>query len=143
MRYLWRHGCCYICKKQNNYRLSKYIGVEEVKDNNNHYTGKKIVIYTITKKIMAHVSGAKGSSMVKVFGTDINYDKTILLTKSEFFFIDKPAKYYEVVPLLITQWNVMLKLLMKFSSLLKRLVLMKITIKNKIKKSFKVFDKQT
>ena len=91
------------CKKQNNYQLSKYIGVEEVKDNNNHYTGKKIVIYTRTKKIMAHVSGAKGSSMVKVFGTDINYDKTILLTKSEFFFIDKPAKYYEVVPLLITQ----------------------------------------
>lgn len=86
-----------------------YIGEEKVKDDNNHYTGEKVVVYSKAKSIKAHVSGAKGSSMVEVFGTDISYDKTILVTKNEFkssgitensvFFIDTPVKYEDSTPL--------------------------------------------
>ena len=88
-----------------------YVKTEKVLDSNNPElkTGEKRVVYTKAIKIKAHVSGAKGSSMVEVFGTDISYDKTILLTKNEFaksginensvFFIDTPVKYIDNVPL--------------------------------------------
>ena len=58
---------------------------------------------------MGHISGARGSSQVEVFGTDINYDKTILLTKNEFkatkinensvFFIENKVAYEDNFPL--------------------------------------------
>lgn len=92
-----------LAKNKQTISYLNFIRTEKVKDDNNHYTSEKIVIYTKAKQIKAHVSGAKGSSMVEVFGTDISYDKTILLTKSEFkatkitensvFFIDTPVAY--------------------------------------------------
>lgn len=72
-------------------------------DSNNHYTGESRVEYYTAQYFYAHISGARGSSQVEVFGTDISYDKTILLTKSEFtklgfdentvFFVDKKLQY--------------------------------------------------
>lgn len=86
-----------------------YVKVEDVEDENDFLTGEQKVIYTRAKKLKAHISGAKGSSMVEVFGTDIAYDKTILLTKSEFktsgidensvFFIDIKPVYKNETPL--------------------------------------------
>ena len=85
-----------------------YKSVEKVKDENNYYTGEKKVLYSERKSIMAHVSGARGSSMLETFGTDISYDKKILLTKREFvasgitensvFFIGIPPKYDNGTP---------------------------------------------
>ena len=86
-----------------------YKNDEDVKDEDGNLTGEKQVTYYPLKKIKAHVSGAKGSSMVEVFGTDVSYDKTILFTKSEFlqtginentvFFIDKKPAYKDGTPL--------------------------------------------
>ena len=61
-----------------------YVGVEDVKDDDNNLTGETRVIYGKRYPIKTHESGAKGVSQVEVFGTDISYDKTILLTKDEF-----------------------------------------------------------
>ena len=86
-----------------------YLRNEKLLDSNGRKTGEKKVIYTKAKKIKAHVSGAKGSSMVEVFGTDISYDKTVLITRKEFagsgitensvFFIETPVKYDNGTPL--------------------------------------------
>ena len=86
-----------------------YVGVERTRDVNNNLTGEKQVVYTKAKTIKAHVSGARGSSMLEVFGTDISYDKSILLTKQEFadsgitensvFFIDVEPSYKNGTPL--------------------------------------------
>lgn len=86
-----------------------YVSEEKAKDSDGNYTGEAIITYTRPRMFMGHISGAKGSSQVEVFGTDINYDKTILLTKKEFiktkinensvFFIDKKVKYDGTTPL--------------------------------------------
>lgn len=86
-----------------------YRGKVDVVDSDGFKTGEKQIAYTRPVKIKAHVSGAKGNSMVEVFGTDISYDKTILLTKSEFtrsginensvFFVDTPITYLDGLPL--------------------------------------------
>ena len=86
-----------------------YKETENIIDSEGNLTGEKKVVYSPKKDIKAHVSGAKGSSMVEVFGTDISYDKTILLTKQEFvnskidentvFFIDVKPTYDDGTPL--------------------------------------------
>jgi len=86
-----------------------YLGTEDLLDSKGFLTGEKKVKYTPSKQIKAHVSGAKGSSMIEVFGTDIAYDKIILLTKKEVadygitentvFFIDVQPAYENGVPL--------------------------------------------
>lgn len=86
-----------------------YVKNDEVLDEEGFKTGEKKVVYTRPQKIKAHVSGAKGSSMVEVFGTDISYDKTVLIDKADFvkakinensvFFIDTAVKYEDSVPL--------------------------------------------
>ena len=92
------------------FKYLNYIGEEKAKDSQGlYYTGETIITYTRPKMIMGHISGARGSSQVEVFGTDIKYDKTILLTKKEFeqtkinensvFFIDKKVAYENGVPL--------------------------------------------
>lgn len=80
-----------------------YKGEEAYVDEHGFKTGEKIIAYYPLVKIKAHVSGAKGSSYIEIFGTDVSYDKTILLTKAEFvrygitentvFFIDIYPKY--------------------------------------------------
>jgi len=86
-----------------------YVSKVKAKDEDNNDTGEYINSYTRPKMIMGHVSGARGSSQVEVFGTEINYDKTILLTKNEFkktkinensvFFIERNVAYENNVPL--------------------------------------------
>lgn len=80
-----------------------YKGQVAVEDENHKLTGEKTIEYSTLKKIYAHVSSAVGSSQVDSFGTEINYDKTILLTRDEFeetqinensvFFLDKKPEF--------------------------------------------------
>ena len=87
-----------------------YIGTQDVKDDNDNLTGEKTIVYTAKYPIRTHISGARGSSQIETFGTDVNYDKTIIITKDEFnrykitentvFFVDtkdKNAYDYRVV----------------------------------------------
>lgn len=86
-----------------------YIGEEKVKDSDGYYTGETTISYTRPKMFMGHISSAKGSSQVEMFGTEISYDKTILITKELFkktkitensvFFIDKKVEYEDTTPL--------------------------------------------
>lgn len=61
-----------------------YKGKENYLDSNGKKTGEKKVSYYPLKKLKVHVSGAKGSASIEVFGTEINYDKSVLMTRSEF-----------------------------------------------------------
>ena len=80
-----------------------FLGEEEVKDSQGNYTGEKIIKYKPKKVFEAHISGARGSSESEVFGVKIDYDKSFILTKSEFaklgitensvFFVDIKPKY--------------------------------------------------
>ena len=84
------------------YGLNFY-GMIKVVDTSGFYTGETKVSYGKAIEFEAHISGARGSSQSEIFGTDISYDKTIVITKQEFdeygfdentvFFIDKPVEY--------------------------------------------------
>jgi len=86
-----------------------YKGTEDVLDNEGYKTGEKKVKYSPVIVFRASVSGAKGSSQVEIFGTDISYDKTISMSRNLFeklkfdentvFFIGVPAKFDNGTPL--------------------------------------------
>ena len=86
-----------------------YKGEEKVKDSDDNYTGEVKIAYTKPIMFMGHISGAKGSSQVAIFGTDIAYDKVLVITKAKFerlkitensvFFIDKKPNYDGTNPL--------------------------------------------
>lgn len=80
-----------------------YKGIAKATDISGNYTGDETIIYDNPQEFMGHISGARGSSQVEMFGMDVMYDKTILITKAEFnklqikensvFFIDKEPVY--------------------------------------------------
>ena len=84
-------------------------GEEKVVDSDGNYTGELAIAYTKPIMFMGHISGAKGSSQVEIFGTDIAYDKVLLITKAKFkrlkidensvFFIDNKPSYEDGSPL--------------------------------------------
>lgn len=86
-----------------------YKGEEMAKDGNGNYTSETIISYTKPIMFMGHISGAKGSSQVEMFGTDEMYDKVLVITKAKFerlkitensvFFIDTKPKYDGTNPL--------------------------------------------
>ena len=61
-----------------------YTGEEKVVDEHGNYTGEITIAYTKPIMFMGHISSARGSSQVEMFGTDIKYDKTLVLSKAKF-----------------------------------------------------------
>ena len=98
-----------LIRNQTKIYYLNYKGQENVTDSEGYLTGEKKIVYKPKQELKAHVSGARGSSMIEVFGTEIVYDKTILVTKEVFdrtgitensvFFIDKKPTYEEGTPL--------------------------------------------
>lgn len=86
-----------------------YKGKVQHKNSAGNLTGETIVEYTKPTMFMGHISSARGSSQVEMFGVDVNYDKSILITKNEFkklkitensvFFIDKKPEYEDLIPM--------------------------------------------
>lgn len=80
-----------------------YLGEVEVVDSLGNKTGETTNAFTKPIQFCASVSGARGNSQTEVFGNEINYDKTILLSKSLFkqlrieetsvFFVDRKVEY--------------------------------------------------
>lgn len=96
-------------KNKTNFYALNYVGKEEVIDEQGHRTGEYLIKYSDKMCVKAHISGAKGSSSVEIFGTDIAYDKTIImdlayfkglgLNENSVFFIDKEPAYDNETPL--------------------------------------------
>lgn len=59
-------------------------GTIDYRDSEGNLTGETINSYTSPIEFKASVSGARGSSQIEMFGNEINYDKTIVLSKSKF-----------------------------------------------------------
>lgn len=86
-----------------------YKGEEKLIDDDGNYTGEVEIKYFPAQAIRVSVSGARGSSQSEIFGTDIQYDKTLCLSMADFkrygfdentvFFIDKKLEYNEGMPL--------------------------------------------
>ena len=86
-----------------------YRGKESVTDSDGNYTGEVIVRYFPANVVRVSISGARGSSQSEVFGSDVQYDKTLCLSMSSFkkygfdentvFFIDKKLEYKDGTPL--------------------------------------------
>ena len=98
-----------LIRNQTKITYLNYVKDEKVKDSEGYFTGETTVVYTKPKMFMGHISGAMGSSLVEVFGTDVKYDKTITIVKEKFektginensvFFIGKKPTYQENMPL--------------------------------------------
>lgn len=82
--------------------VCNYKGEEDYVDEDGFKTGEKVVSYSKPIQFKAHLSGARGSSQAEMFGTEINYDKTFVLSKlvygrlritenSVFFVGEKPS----------------------------------------------------
>lgn len=97
-----------IINKTKHYVLN-YRGEEMVKDDDGNYTGESQISYTRPIVFMGHISGARGNSQVEIFGVDVAYDKTLVISKKEFerlkinensvFFIDKKPSFDDGTPL--------------------------------------------
>ena len=98
-----------LIKNKTNMYVLNYKGEVDVVDDYGYLTGEKTIAYTKPISFMAHKSSARGSSQVEMFGTDLSYDITIVITISEFdklkitensvFFIDIKPKYDGTTPL--------------------------------------------
>lgn len=98
-----------LVKNKKPFYALNYLRNEDVLDEDGNLTGEKTVIYTKAFKVKANISGARGSSQSEIFGTDIRYDKSFVLTTAEFkrlkltensvFFIDKKPTYEDGQPL--------------------------------------------
>jgi len=96
-------------KNKSNFYALNYVGKEEILDEHGNRTGEYLISYSEPMCVNAHISGAKGSSNVEIFGTDISYDKTIIMDLAYFkelglnenstFFIDKELAYDNETPL--------------------------------------------
>ena len=88
-------------KNKKSFSYLRYQGLIDVIDEFGFKTGEKQPSYSEAKEIRGHISKAGGEASVEMFGTNIKYDKTILLTNEEakfideytIFFIDKPVEY--------------------------------------------------
>ena len=89
--------------------IVNYKGEVDVLDTNGYKTGEKKIEYYPKKPFKVNLSGARGSSQSEIFGTDVSYDKTFVLTTLEkkrlgisentVFFVDVPPKYVDGNPL--------------------------------------------
>lgn len=80
-----------------------YLGQIELLDTKGNKTGETTNSYSKPRPFKASVSGARGYAQAEMFGTEINYDKTIILSVSLFkelcitensvLFVDKKPKY--------------------------------------------------
>lgn len=80
-----------------------YKGKTPVVDSDGYLTGEEEITYGKPISFKANISGAKGGTAVEVFGTDLDYDKSIVLSIKSFkelkitdnsvFFIDIKPKY--------------------------------------------------
>lgn len=70
-------------------------------DESGFKTGEKTATYNEAKEIKGHISKAGGQISIEMFGTDIKYDKTIMLTNDEakeidentVLFVEKDVEY--------------------------------------------------
>jgi len=88
---------------QRKYVGLNYLGETDLTDELGYKTGEKVVFYGNEILFETHISGATGSAVVDNNGIIIEYDKSMVLTKSDFakygfnensvFFIDKKPEY--------------------------------------------------
>ena len=98
-----------LIKNKRQIYVLNYLGEVDVQDGNGNYTGEKVVKYKPKIAFYTHLSGARGSSQSEIFGTDIKYDKSFVLTTNEFktlgitensvFFVDIKPTYSNGNPL--------------------------------------------
>ena len=92
-----------LIKNKTKIFVLNYLGEIDVVDSQGYLTGEKTISYSKQKALFTHISGARGSSQSEIFGTEIRYDKTFVLTKNEFkaykinensvFFVDIKPTY--------------------------------------------------
>lgn len=73
-----------LIKNSKNFYVLNYLGQVEVKDDDGYLTGETTIAYSKPIQAKANISSAKGSSQVEMFGTQINYDKTIVMSTKLF-----------------------------------------------------------
>jgi len=56
-----------------------FADAEMLKDSNGNYSGEEKLSYSRAKKVRGYITAAKGDAENVEFGTDLQYDKTIIL----------------------------------------------------------------
>lgn len=88
---------------QKKYIGLNFVGEIEYRDAQGNLTGESILSYGDEIEFEGHISGASGSAILENNGVIVEYDKSIVLTKTKFaecgfnensvFFIDKKPEY--------------------------------------------------
>lgn len=61
--------------------IANYTGRSVITDSDGLYTGEYELTYTTPTEVYVNVSSAKGEATLDLFGTDLNYSKTIVSDK--------------------------------------------------------------
>lgn len=91
-----------LIKNKKGYVALNYVGNIDITENG-YKTGEKRVMYSEEIAFTAHVSGARGNAVIETLGVDLDYDKTVVISKKLFdelcfdentvFFLDKAPEY--------------------------------------------------
>ena len=83
--------------------FANYIGKSTMTDENGLLTGETVASYTVPTEAKVNVSAARGDVNIDLFGTDLNYTKTIATDKdlgideNSILWVDKNAYQGSVV----------------------------------------------
>ena len=65
-------------RNKTNFYYATYIGMTDIKDDDDYYTGEKATEYSVWKPFSANISPATGTSQTEQFGNSEQYDKIIV-----------------------------------------------------------------
>lgn len=92
-----------LAKNKRPFYVLKYLGQTELVDKDGYMTGESSITYSTPILVMGNISGAKGSAYAEMFGTEIEYDKTIVISRKKYeevgldensvMFVDKVPTY--------------------------------------------------
>jgi len=73
------------CQRRNKvpFYYALYDHTEEIHDGNGFFTGGRKVVYGNPVKEKANISPAKNTETVELFGTNVNYDKVIVMCPAD------------------------------------------------------------
>lgn len=65
-------------RNKTSFYYATYLGMSDIKDESDYYTGEKSLEYSAWKPCAANISPAKGTSQIEQFGNSEQYDKIII-----------------------------------------------------------------
>ena len=85
-------------RNKKTFYYATYLGEQMLTDDEGNYTGERGITYSETVEVRGYISPAKGGASAEVFGTQIAYDKTIILNGGGWLIDENTVLYIDADP---------------------------------------------